>query len=86
LDGGSGLRRILCKFRINDRNSPKRNDMLQDQLKKLQNQQGLVGKEVALALDIKTRWNSIITMLDSFFKVIHFKAKIFCCTSRYPTV
>jgi hypothetical protein len=46
------------------RNSPKRNDLLQDQLKKS------IGVEVTLVLDVKTRWNSIIAMLDSFFKVI----------------
>jgi hypothetical protein len=59
---------LLGEWRVrqkNDlfRNSPKRNDFLQDQLRKTQ------GKEVSLCLDVKTRWNSIITMLDSFCKV-----------------
>jgi hypothetical protein len=28
-----------------------------------------LGKEVTLSIDVRTRWNSIITMIDTFSKV-----------------
>ena len=49
--------RAVVKF---FRSSPKRNDFLLDQLRKS------LGHEITLCLDVKTRWNSIITMLESF--------------------
>ncbi len=44
-------------------------EVLQDKIKKLQEEKGKPITEVALALDVSTRWNSIIKMLDSLFKV-----------------
>ena len=38
-------------------------------MKKIQQDKGLPVKEVTLHLDVKTRWNSIIVMLDSILKV-----------------
>ena len=58
------VRKIVRYFR----KSPQKNDSLQEQLKK-------AGKEVQLQMDVKTRWNSIITMLDSFLKV-HLKLNL----------
>jgi hypothetical protein len=44
-------------------------EVLQDKIKKLQEEKGKPITEVALALDVSTRWNLIIKMLDSLFKV-----------------
>jgi hypothetical protein len=44
-------------------------EYLQDEVKKLQVANGEPVREVALALDVKTRWNSMIAMLESVFKV-----------------
>jgi hypothetical protein len=43
--------------------SPKRNDILQTQMKQS------LGKEITLGFDVKTRWNSIITMVETFSQV-----------------
>jgi hypothetical protein len=52
-----------------NRNSPLRMEIRQDLVQKLQKERGQQIKEVTLNLDIKTRWNSMIAMLDSFLKV-----------------
>jgi hypothetical protein len=52
-----------------NRNSPLRMEILQGRVQKLQKERGQQIKEVTLNLDVKTRWNSMIAMLDSFFKV-----------------
>ena len=44
-------------------------EYLQDRVKKVQQEKGLPVKEITLHMDVKTRWNSIITMLDSILKV-----------------
>jgi hypothetical protein len=44
-------------------------EYLQGEVKKIQLQRGESVKEVVLTLDVKTRWNSIISMLDSVLKV-----------------
>ncbi len=44
-------------------------EILQDRVQKLQKERGQQIKEVTLNLDVKMRWNSMIAMLDSFFKV-----------------
>lgn len=45
-----------------------RMEILQEKIKKIQEQKQETIQEVALALDVPTRWNSIITMLDSLSK------------------
>jgi hypothetical protein len=62
---GTGIKYFLSKFR----NSVLRMEYLQDEVKKLQVANGEPVREVALALDAKTRWNSMIAMLESVFKV-----------------
>jgi hypothetical protein len=59
------VREIIKSFR----KSPLRMEYLQDCVRKLQTEKGLQIREVTLTLDIKTRWNSMISMLESFFKV-----------------
>ncbi len=44
-------------------------EYLQGAVKKIQVEKGECVKEVVLTLDVKTRWNSTIAMLDSVFKV-----------------
>jgi hypothetical protein len=56
---------FLCKFR----NSPLKMEYLQDQVKKVQLEKGEKPKEKGLVLDVRTRWNSMVTMLDSAFEV-----------------
>jgi len=46
---------------------------LQGEVKKVQEARGEKFQEVVLHLDIKIRWNSMLTMLESFFKVKFFK-------------
>jgi hypothetical protein len=67
----------FIKFILNVRNSPLRNDILQEMIKKKQAEMGLPVAEVSLLLDVRTRWNSILVMVDSFFKV---RAKRIFCT------
>lgn len=57
------------KFLFVNRSSPLRMEILQDRVQKLQKENGQRVMEVTLILDVKTRWNSMIAMLDSFFKV-----------------
>jgi len=52
-----------------NRNSPLRMEILQDRVQKLQKEKGQRVQVVTLQSDVKTRWNSLIAMLDSFFKV-----------------
>ena len=52
-----------------NRNSLLRMETLQDRVQKQQKEKGQWVKVVTLQLDVKTRWNSMIAMLDSFFKV-----------------
>lgn len=44
-------------------------EYLQGEVKKDQVAKGEQAKEIVLTLDVKTRWNSMISMLDSVFKV-----------------
>ncbi len=44
-------------------------EILQDRVQKLQKEKGQRVQVVTLQSDVKTRWNSLIAMLDSFFKV-----------------
>lgn len=44
-------------------------EYLQGEVKKTQLANGESVKEMELKLDVKTRWNSMIAMLDSVFKV-----------------
>jgi hypothetical protein len=44
-------------------------EYLQDQVKKVQLEKGEKPKEKGLVLDVRTRWNSMVTMLDSVFEV-----------------
>jgi hypothetical protein len=44
-------------------------EYLQERVKRIQVEKGMQAKEVMLTLDVRTRWNSIISMLDSVFKV-----------------
>lgn len=53
------IRKIVKIFR----KSPLKNEKLQDFIK------GEYGKEMKLLLDCKTRWNSLLTMLERFLKV-----------------
>jgi hypothetical protein len=53
---------LVITISIFIRKSPKRNDYIEDKLKAL-------GKD-ALCYDVKTRWNSIITMIEAFIKVL----------------
>jgi hypothetical protein len=47
-------------------------EYLRDRVKKMQQEKGELVREVNLTLDIKTRWNSVISMLDSVLKVDSF--------------
>ena len=51
------VRRIANLFR----RSPTKNDTLQIYVREIQN-----GKEMKLILDCKTRWNSLLTMIERF--------------------
>jgi hypothetical protein len=51
-----------------NRNSPLRLEILKERLLKLQKEKGERIVEVSITLDCKTRWNSMIAMLDSYFK------------------
>lgn len=53
------IRKIIRKFR----KSPVKNDFLQKKL------QEIYGKEKELVLDVKTRWNSLITMVKRYLEV-----------------
>jgi hypothetical protein len=44
-------------------------EYLQERVKRIQVEKGQQVKEVTLTLDVRTRWNSIISMLDNVFKV-----------------
>ena len=46
------------------RKSPVKNDVLQEEVKKHH------GREVALILDCRTRWNSLLAMIQQFLKII----------------
>lgn len=61
----TNIREIVKFFR----NSPLRMEYLQESQKKVQEEKREPAKEVNLVLDVRTRWNSIIAMLDSVFKV-----------------
>jgi hypothetical protein len=43
-------------------------EYLQDQVKKIQKEKGEKQVEKALVLDVRTRWNSMVAMLDSVFQ------------------
>jgi hypothetical protein len=47
-------------------------EYLQELIKKIQLETGEPVKEVTLILDVKTRWNSVIGMLDNVLKVRYF--------------
>ena len=53
------VRKIVKLFR----KSPVKNDMLQEEVKKHH------GREVALILDCRTRWNSLLAMIQQFLKI-----------------
>ena len=53
----SKVRRITKMFR----KSPTKNDILQNYVKEIRN-----GKELKLIIDCKTRWNSLLTMIERF--------------------
>jgi len=44
-------------------------EFLQGEVKKIKQEKGEKFEEVVLVLDVKTRWNSLLAMLDSVFKV-----------------
>jgi hypothetical protein len=44
-------------------------EYLQQTVSRIQAEKGEKVQEVVLVLDVRTRWNSMIAMLDSFFKV-----------------
>jgi hypothetical protein len=60
---------LSTRFLFMNRNSGLRLEILKDRVQKLQKEKGERIMEVTLILDCKTRWNSMIAMLDSFFKV-----------------
>jgi hypothetical protein len=43
-------------------------EYLQDQVKKIQLEKGENPQEKGLVLDVRTRWNSMVAMLDSVFQ------------------
>jgi hypothetical protein len=51
------------------RKSPMKNDFLQDAVKKWQKANGKKEISLCLHLDCKTRWSSLVTMLDSFLRI-----------------
>ena len=53
------VRKIVKLFQ----KSPVKNDVLQEEIKKQH------GKEVSLILDCRTRWNSILSIIQQFLKV-----------------
>ena len=56
-------------FFIFTRKSPLKMEYLQERIKKVQQEKGLKQVEQNLILDVKTRWNSLIGMLDSVLRV-----------------
>ncbi|XP_065665757.1 uncharacterized protein LOC136087194 [Hydra vulgaris] len=60
------VRKIVKLFR----KSPVKNDVLQEEIKKEH------GKEVSLILDSRTRWNSLLSMIQQFLKVKHSIRKV----------
>lgn len=62
------------------RNSPVRNEVLQEYIRGTHN-----GKELSLILDTKTRWNSLVDMVERFLGV-HDEIKQALCDLRQPAV
>ncbi|XP_065659760.1 uncharacterized protein LOC136083825 [Hydra vulgaris] len=60
------VRKIVKLFQ----KSPVENDVLQEEIKKKH------GKEVSLILDCRTRWNSLLSMIQQFLKVKHSIRKV----------
>ena len=68
---GSGAATLVFRFIffIFTRKSPLKMEYLQERIKKVQQEKGLKQVEQNLILDVKTRWNSLIGMLDSVLRV-----------------
>ena len=63
----SKVRKIVKFFRYD-----LKNEILQSRIEDLQKASGVPVKSVKLTLDVRTRWNSVISMLNSFLKVCNF--------------
>ncbi len=56
-------------FLSNFRKAPLRQNSLQEQVTEIQKERGESARDATLTIDVRTRWNSMIAMLDSVFKV-----------------
>jgi hypothetical protein len=58
------------------RHKPAKLEYLQEQVKKIQLEKGEKPREKALVPDVRTRWNSMVAMLDSVFQAsLHFVSR-----------